>query len=91
MLEASKISSGQLIGFLDTIFARKEYIGKRVGKIIVEKGIKTLNSWGCDSIRINVRYGGPEKLLNLFKLRGFSPKFIVLEKNSNPGKENTKE
>ncbi|MHA1148517.1 MAG: GNAT family N-acetyltransferase [Promethearchaeota archaeon] len=80
MLEAVKNTLGSYIGYLDNWATKKEYIGKQVGKILAERAIQILRSWGCESVRINVGYGIPEKLLNVFGKIGFQPKLIVLEK-----------
>ena len=80
MLEAVKNTLGSYIGYLDNWATKKEYIGKQVGKILAERAIQILRSWGCESVRINVGYGIPEKLLKVFGKIGFDPKLIVLEK-----------
>jgi predicted N-acetyltransferase YhbS len=83
MLEAVKNTLGQYIGYLDNWATKKEYIGKHVGKILADRAIQILRSWGCESIRINVGYGVPEKLLKVFAKTGFNPILIVLEKKIN--------
>ena len=80
MLEAVKNTLGSYIGYLDNWATKQDYIGKAVGKVLAERAIQILKSWGCESIRINVGYGIPEKLLNVFGKIGFQPKLIVLEK-----------
>ncbi len=80
MLEAVKNNLGQYIGYLDNWATKKEYIGKQVGKILAERAIQILRSWGCERVRINVGYGIPEKLLKVFAKTGFNPTLIVLEK-----------
>lgn len=80
MLEAVKNTLGQYIGYLDNWATKKEYIGKKVGKILAERAIQILQSWGCQSIRINIAYGVPDKLLNVFAKTGFKPILTVLEK-----------
>jgi GNAT superfamily N-acetyltransferase len=80
MIEAVKNTLGQYIGYLDNWATREEFIGKQVGKILAERAIQILRSWGCESIRINVGYGIPEKLLKVFGDTGFKPILIVLEK-----------
>ncbi len=80
MLEAVKNTLGQYIGYLDNWATKKEYIGKQVGKILAERAIQILRSWGCESIRINIAYGVTDKLLNVFAKTGFKPILTVLEK-----------
>ncbi|TFG06476.1 MAG: GNAT family N-acetyltransferase [Promethearchaeota archaeon] len=80
MLEAQKNPLGQYIGYLDNWATKKEYIGKHVGKILADRAIQILKSWGCESIRINVSYDVPEKLIKVFSKTGFNPILIVLEK-----------
>jgi len=80
MIEAVKNTLGQYIGYLDNWATKKEYIGKQVGRILADRAIQILKSWGCESIRINVGYGIPEKLLKVFEKVGFKPIMIVLEK-----------
>ncbi|TFF94504.1 MAG: GNAT family N-acetyltransferase [Promethearchaeota archaeon] len=83
MLEAVKNTLGQYVGYLDNWATKEKYIGKQVGKILAERAIQLLKSWGCESIRINLAYGAPEKLLKIFAKTGFKPLFIVLEKKFN--------
>ncbi len=80
MIKASKNSLGQYIGYLEHWAITKEFIGKNVGKIVADKAIQILKSWGCKSIRINLAYGTPEKLLKVFGNAGFTPILIVLER-----------
>ncbi|MFX0081145.1 MAG: GNAT family N-acetyltransferase [Candidatus Hodarchaeota archaeon] len=88
MIEASKNPLGQYIGYLDNWAIKKEFIGKQLGRILADKAIQILKSWGCESIRINLGYGAPEKLLKLFGQIGFNPIIIVLERRFiNGGKE----
>ena len=81
VLEAKKDSIGRYIGYLENWATKPEYIGKGVGKILAEKAIQILETWGCYSIRINLGYdmGSVQKLVNLMnKNLGFKPIFIVL-------------
>ncbi len=80
MLEAVKNNLGQYIGYLDNWATKKEYIGKAIGKILADRAIQILQSWGCESIRINVGYEFPDKLLTVFSKLGFHPILKVLEK-----------
>jgi hypothetical protein len=80
MIEASKTTLGQYIGYLEHWAITKEFIGKHVGRILADKAIQILKSWGCDSIRIILVYGTPEKLLKVFGKAGFTPIMIVLER-----------
>ena len=80
MIEASRNVLGQYTGFLENWAIKKEYIGKHIGKTLADKAIQILRSWGCKSIRINLGYGAPRKLLNVFESTGFKPIIIVLEK-----------
>ena len=80
MIEASKNTLGQYIGYLENWAIKKKFIGKQIGKILADKAIQILRSWGCKSIRINLGYGVPEKLLKVFGRTGFIPIMIVLEK-----------
>ena len=81
VIEALKNVYGESTGYLNNWATRKEYIGQHVGKILADHAIQTLQSWGCKSIRINLGYGVPEKLINVFGRAGFNPIMIVLEKN----------
>jgi ribosomal protein S18 acetylase RimI-like enzyme len=83
MIEASKNPLGQYIGYLDNWAIKKEFIGKQVGRILADKAIQILKSWGCESIRINLGYKVPEKLLKVFGQTGFKPIIIILEKRFN--------
>ena len=80
MLEASRNTLGQYIGYLEHWAIRKEYIGMNIGKILADEAIRILRSWGCDLIRINLGYKPPEILLKVFGRSGFVPIMIVLEK-----------
>ena len=80
MLEAVKNPLGQYVGYLDNWATKKQFIGKHVGKILADRAIQILKSWGCESIRINISYGVPDKLINVFSKTGFTPILIVLEK-----------
>ncbi len=80
MIEASRNLFGQYTGFLENWVIKKEYIGKNIGKNLADRAIQILKSWGCKSIRINLGYTVPEKLLEVFKPMGFNPILIVLEK-----------
>ena len=51
-----------------------------MGRFLEDKAIQILKSWGCESIRINLGYNVPEKLIDVFGLSGFKPIMIVLEK-----------
>ncbi len=80
MIEAVKNTIGQYIGYLDNWATKKEFIGKGVGKLLADKAIQILESWGTDSIRINLAYTTDKKLLDLFAKTGFQPIITVLEK-----------
>ncbi|TFF92335.1 MAG: GNAT family N-acetyltransferase [Promethearchaeota archaeon] len=80
MVEAVKNTLGQYIGYLDNWAVKKDYIGKQVGKILAERAVQILSSWGCDSIRINIGYGASDKLIKVFQKAGFNPILTVLEK-----------
>lgn len=80
MLEASKNTLGQYIGYLENWAIKKEFIGNNIGKILADKAIQILRSWGCELIRINLGYRTPEKLLKVFGRSGFTPIMVVLEK-----------
>ena len=80
IIEAQKNTLGQYIGYLTHWATKGAYIGKKVGKILADRAIQMLRSWGCDSIRITLGYGVPEKLIKIFGQTGFIPKEIVLEK-----------
>jgi hypothetical protein len=78
--EASKNHLGQYTGYLNNWAIKKEFIGKGMGRFLEDKAIQILKSWGCESIRINLGYNVPEKLIDVFGLSGFKPIMIVLEK-----------
>ena len=80
MIEASKNSLGQYTGFLENWAIKRKYIGKHIGKTLADKAIQILKSWGCKSIRINLGYRAPRKLLKVFESTGFKPIIIALEK-----------
>jgi len=81
MVEAVKNTLGQYIGYLDNWAVKKDFIGKKVGKILADRAVQMLSSWGCDSIRINIGWGKESrKLIEVFKKAGFNPILIVLEK-----------
>lgn len=80
VIEASKNPLGQYTGYLNNWAIKKEFIGEGMGRILADKAIQILLSWGCESIRINLGYNVPEKLLNVFGLAGFQPIMVVLEK-----------
>jgi len=80
MLEAVKNNIGQYIGYLNNWATKKDFIGKGVGKILADKAIQILKSWGCESVRINMAYEGDRKLIDIFGKVGFHPIIIVLEK-----------
>jgi hypothetical protein len=80
MIKASKNILGQYIGYLQHWAITKEFIGKHIGKILADKAIQILKSWGCDSIRINLAYGTSEKLFKVFGKAGFTPIMIMLER-----------
>ena len=80
MIEAVKNNLGQYIGYLNHWATKKEYIGKHVGKLVADRAIQILQSWGCDSVRINLAYGTDKKLVEIFGRTGFHPIITVLEK-----------
>ena len=80
MLEASKNTIGQYIGYMEHWAIRKEYIGMNVGKLLADEAIRILRSWGCELIRINLGYKPPERLLKVFGRSGFTPIMVVMEK-----------
>ncbi|MFX1380131.1 MAG: GNAT family N-acetyltransferase [Promethearchaeota archaeon] len=80
MIEAVKNTLGRYIGYLDNWATKKEFIGKGVGKLLAERAIQILESWGTDSIRINLAYTTDKKLLDVFAKTGFQPVITVLEK-----------
>ena len=81
VIEAITNIYGVSTGYLGNWAIKKEYIGQNVGKMLADHGTKILTSWGCKSIRINLGYGVPQKLLKVFGNAGFNPIMIVLEKN----------
>ncbi|TXT65964.1 MAG: hypothetical protein BAJALOKI1v1_350007 [Promethearchaeota archaeon] len=81
MLEAVKNTLGRYIGYLDNWAVKQEYIGKQVGKILADRAVQILSSWGCESIRINIGYGAQDKLIKIFSKAGFEPVLIVLERH----------
>lgn len=80
VIEALKNVYGDSTGYLNNWAIKKEYIGHNIGKLLADNAIQILKSWGCKSIRINLGYGVPEKLLKVFGHAGFNPIMIVLEK-----------
>jgi predicted N-acetyltransferase YhbS len=80
MLEAVKTNLGQYIGYLNNWATEKEFIGKGVGKILADRAIQILKSWGCEAVRINMAYVGEQKLIDIFGKVGFKPIITVLEK-----------
>lgn len=80
VIEASKNHLGQYTGYLNNWAIKKEFIGKSMGRFLADKAIQILKSWGCDSVRINLGYKVPEKLIKVFGLAGFLPIMVVLEK-----------
>jgi predicted N-acetyltransferase YhbS len=80
MLEAEKNTLGSYIGYLNNWAVAEEYIGQKVGKILADRAIQILKSWGCESIRINIGYSASDKLIKVFGKAGFEPKLIVLER-----------
>ncbi|MHA2391142.1 MAG: GNAT family N-acetyltransferase [Promethearchaeota archaeon] len=80
VIEAQKSTLGQYIGYLDNWATKQGYIGKGVGKLLADKAIQILQSWGCDSIRIHLPYKTDKKLLDVFGKAGFHPIISVLEK-----------
>lgn len=80
MIEAVKNTLGRYIGYLDNWATKKEFIGKGVGKLLADRATQILESWGCDSIRINLAYKTTAKLLEVFGEAGFHPIITVLEK-----------
>lgn len=80
MIEAVKNTLGRYIGYLDNWATKKEFIGKGVGKLLADRAIQILESWGTDSIRINLAYTTDEKLIGVFGKLGFQPIITVLEK-----------
>ncbi|MFX0081117.1 MAG: GNAT family N-acetyltransferase [Candidatus Hodarchaeota archaeon] len=80
VIEAQKNTLGQYVGYLDNWATKRGFIGKGVGKLLADRAIQILQSWGCDSIRINLAYKTDKKLLDVFGKTGFHPILIVLEK-----------
>ncbi len=80
MIEAVKNTLGRYLGYLDNWATKKEFIGKGVGKLLADRATQILESWGCDSIRINLAYKTSQKLLDVFGKAGFQPVITVLEK-----------
>ena len=80
MIEAVKNTLGRYIGYLDNWATEKEFIGRGVGKLLADRAIQILESWGTDSIRINLAYTTDKKLLAVFAKTGFQPIITVLEK-----------
>jgi hypothetical protein len=80
MIEAVKNTLGRYLGYLDNWATKSEFIGKGVGKLLADRATQILESWGCDSIRINLPYKTTQKLLDVFGKAGFQPIITVLEK-----------
>ncbi|MFX1325333.1 MAG: GNAT family N-acetyltransferase [Promethearchaeota archaeon] len=80
VIEAQKGALGQYIGYLENWATKQEFIGKGVGKLLADRAIQILQSWGCDSIRIHLPYRTDKKLLDVFSKAGFHPIITVLEK-----------
>ena len=80
MIEAVKNTLGRYIGYLDNWATEREFIGRGVGKLLADRAIQILESWGTDSIRINLAYTTDQKLLAVFAKTGFQPIITVLEK-----------
>ncbi|MFX1500293.1 MAG: GNAT family N-acetyltransferase [Promethearchaeota archaeon] len=80
MIEGVKNTLGQYIGYLDNWATKKEFIGKGIGKLLADRAIQILESWGTDSIRINLAYTTDKKLFGVFSKLGFQPIITVLEK-----------
>jgi len=80
VIEASKNHIGQYTGYLNNWAIKKEFVGKGIGRFLTDKAKQILKSWGCNSIRVNLGYNVPERLINVFELAGFQPIMLVLEK-----------
>jgi GNAT superfamily N-acetyltransferase len=80
VIEAQKNTLGQYIGYLDNWATKKGFIGLGVGKLLADRAIQILQSWGCNSIRIRLPAQTDKKLLDVFAKTGFHPILIVLEK-----------
>ena len=81
VLEAKKTSLGEYIGYLESWATKKEYLGKGIGKILADRAMKLLRTWGVDRIRINFAYNGDKKVIDVICKGGdFKPIIIVLEK-----------
>ncbi|MHA2400646.1 MAG: GNAT family N-acetyltransferase [Promethearchaeota archaeon] len=80
VIEAQKNTLGQYIGYLQNWATKKGFIGLGVGKLLADRAIQILQSWGCDSIRIDLPYQTDKKLLDVFAKTGFYPILTVLEK-----------
>jgi len=80
VIEAQKNTIGQYVGLLGNWATKDEFIGKGVGRLLADRAIQILQSWGCDSIRIDLPYKTDKKLLDVFAKTGFHPILIVLEK-----------
>jgi hypothetical protein len=85
IIEALKNPLGQYVGYLNNWATKQAYIGTQVGKILAKRAIKILRSWGCESVRIIVGWGFPEKVLKIFEQTGFKPIQIVLENKFEDG------
>lgn len=80
VIEAQKNTLGQYVGYLQNWATKKGFIGLGVGKLLADRAIQILQSWGCDSIRIDLPYKTDKKLLDVFGKAGFHPILTVLEK-----------
>lgn len=80
VIEAKRDAIGNYIGYMDNFATKKAYIGKQVGKYLAERAIQVLESWGCESVRINLGYDVTSKLVDVFGEIGFKPLLTVLEK-----------
>ncbi len=80
VIEAQKNTLGQYIGYLQNWATKKGFIGLGVGKLLADRAIQILQSWGCDTIRIDLPYKTDKKLLDVFGKAGFHPILTVLEK-----------
>lgn len=80
VIEAQKNVLGNYLGYMDNWAIKKEFIGKHVGQLLADKAIQILRLWGCESVRINLKYKAPPKLLKVFEHSGFHSINIILEK-----------
>lgn len=88
IIQAKKDTLGQYVGHLDTWATKKEYIGKGIGKVLADKAIQILKSWGVDKVQIQMAYQTDKKLIDtICKGSGLIPKYIVLEKAMDESEE----